>query len=29
MKNKTGTESWNILKCELDSVIKIYVPMKM
>ena len=28
MKNNTGTESWNILKSELDSVIKTYVPMK-
>ena len=28
MKNKTGAESWNILKRELDSVINIYVPMK-
>ena len=25
MKNKTGAESWNILKSELDSVINIYV----
>ena len=28
MKNKTGAESWNILKSELDSVINRYVPMK-
>ena len=28
LKNKTATESWNILKCELDSVINIYGPMK-
>ena len=28
MENKTGAESWNILKSELDSVINIYVPMK-
>ena len=28
MKNKTGTESWNILKSELDSVINRYVPME-
>ncbi len=24
MKNKTGTESWNILKSELDSVVNRY-----
>ena len=28
MKNKTGAESWNILKSGLDSVINRYVPMK-
>ena len=28
MKNKTGAESWNILKSELDSVINRYVSMK-
>ena len=28
MKNKTGTECWNILKGELDSAIDSYVPMK-
>ena len=28
MKNKTATESWNVLKSELDCVITIYVPMK-
>ena len=28
MKNKTATESWNILKSDLDSVINIYVRMK-
>ena len=28
MKNKTGAESWDILKSELDSVINRYVPMK-
>ena len=28
MKNKTGAESWIILKSELDSVINIYVPKK-
>ena len=28
MKNKTGAESWNILKSELDSVSNRYVPMK-
>ena len=28
MKNKTGAESWNILKSELDSVINRYVPTK-
>ena len=28
MKNRTGAESWNILKSELDSVINRYVPMK-
>ena len=28
MKNKTGAESWNILKSELDSVSNIYIPMK-
>ena len=27
MKNKTGAESWNILKSELESVINRYVPM--
>ena len=27
LKNKTGAESWNILKSELDSVINRYVPM--
>ena len=28
MNNKTGAESWNILKSELDSVINRYLPMK-
>ena len=28
MKNKTATESWNILKSEIDSVINRYAPMK-
>ena len=28
MKNKTGTECWNILRGELDSAIDRYVPMK-
>ena len=28
MKNMTGTDSWNILKSELDSVINKYVPIK-
>ena len=28
IKNKTGAESWNILKREHDSVINRYVPMK-
>ncbi len=28
MKNKTATESWNILKGEIDSAIDSYVPMK-
>ena len=28
MKNKTGTESWNILKSELDGVINRYVTRK-
>ena len=28
MKNKTATESWNIKKSELDSVINRYVPIK-
>ena len=28
MKNKTATESWNILRGELDSAIDSYVPMK-
>ena len=28
MRNKTGTESWNILKSELDSAINRCVPMK-
>ena len=28
MKNKTGTQCWDILKSELDCVINRYVPMK-
>ena len=28
LRNKTATECWNILKCEIESIIDQFVPLK-